>query len=149
VKSLPVMTQFDERSADGFTLDQRDDVMLTVQAFLEEGVVAFEIWGNTTLILPSGERHETRRYKQVSSATFVDGEAFHWQATRTVWDDVPWADDDPTPEATQETPTRDDLPEYVVHIRYADGRLARPGFKKSVEFVAVGTDEDVHEHLLI
>ena len=82
---LPANVTFGKHP-DGFQLDQPDDLIESVQAFRYGKALIIEIWGRTTLLTPSGERHESRRYEQISTIDFDAGTGFAWHVKRLVFD---------------------------------------------------------------
>ena len=82
---LPANVNFD-KNPDGFQLDQHDDLIESVQAFRNGKALIIEISGRTTLLTPSGERHESRRYEQNSTIDFDLGTGFAWHTKRWVFD---------------------------------------------------------------
>jgi hypothetical protein len=105
---LPANVNFG-KNPDGFQLDQHDDVIKSVQAFQNGKALIIEIWGTTTILTPSGERREVRRYQQNSTIDFDVGTRFAWNVTRWVFD----ASSD-TSDATvfQVVGLEDDVPKY-------------------------------------
>jgi hypothetical protein len=82
---LPANVTFG-KNPDGFQLDQHDDLIESVQAFRNGKALIIEIWGRTTLLTPSAQRHESRRYQQNSTIDFDAGTGFAWHVTRWVFD---------------------------------------------------------------
>jgi hypothetical protein len=151
-----VLVSFNEPSSGGYTLDQSDDLILHLSAVRDGQELTFEIWGNTTLITPEGERHAERRFQQVSTISHTESEAFTWSAVRTAWDDVPWADDDATPPDLEELKRR---ARGNVIIQVSSGGRSqvfdhqgnllagKHYMRDEIEFRAAGTAEDVHDHI--
>lgn len=143
--ALPVMVDFGGNNSEGFSLDQRDDDILHLSGWMANGRIHIELWGNTTLLIPTGDRHEVRRFQQVSTIRLTGDDTFEWEATRNVWDDVPWVDDQPSVTAE---PTIVPAPEDGVHImvsyagRITSGR-SQGFFQRKVEFHAGGTSDAV------
>lgn len=69
----------------GWRLDQQDDVILTVQAFLGDATLKVEIWGTTTLINAEGERHTDRRFVQIATINLDRSTVVDWSVERTVY----------------------------------------------------------------
>ena len=77
---LPANVNFTEPS-DGWTLDQSEDEIESVQAFFIGGKVVVELWGKCTLASPAGDRVERKEFQQNSSTTVPEGQ---WKVVRIV-----------------------------------------------------------------
>ena len=105
---LPANVNFGKNPA-GFQLDQHDDLIESVQAFRNGKALIIEISGRTTLLTPSGERHESRRYQQNSTIDFDVGTGFAWHVTRWVFDE---SSDVSDATVFQVTGLEDDVPKF-------------------------------------
>jgi hypothetical protein len=83
---LPVNVTFDP-NIDGFSLDQNDDVIRSVQGFRNDNDdLTVEIWGKTTVNTPAGNRHEEQEFQQNAIIEFTSRREFTWRVTRIILD---------------------------------------------------------------
>ncbi len=97
-------------NADGFALDQNDDIITSVQAFRgDSDRLSVELWGKTTVMTPAGNRHEDQEFQQNAIVDFTGPREFTWRVTRTIIDP---AYDVATATSFQAYGTEDSVPDY-------------------------------------
>jgi hypothetical protein len=83
---LPADIYF-EANEDGYRLDQVAEIVRHVQLFREGTQFIVELWGQTSLMTPDGDRFEGREFQQNSWITFTEDGGFKWEVKRIVYDD--------------------------------------------------------------
>lgn len=81
---LPANVTFGANT-DGFTLDQNDDLISSVQLFKDQdGDLNVELWGTTTVISPTGKRQADEEFQQNAVIEFTGQREFTWRVTRII-----------------------------------------------------------------
>lgn len=78
---LPANVTF-PANADGWQLDQGDDAVTSVQAFLAGPELIIELCGTCTVKTPTGKRYEGYEFQQNS---WIDVRSLAWRAKRWVY----------------------------------------------------------------